>query len=644
MDDTINSQNMQQSSPQGVTPAQSSIPAQPLQPGQAAPIGQPIQGTAQQVIQQQPIYPPQPVIQPVPPRYTSPVANSTASPVPPTPPAGGSTTPRITLEDLYGPSGFAEESPSPAVPTPLSQPLRAVPVTPPVVNPPAQQDALPDLPTVPQEPENDAPKPAAPLSMETPPQATLPLRKSSFQSAEMPSASQPPQVPPGNTPPASSPEKPSQGPNKLKLFRLLFAGIGILVSLVVLLFVVQFLSSVFHPSSSSSKVTLVYWGLWEDANTMQASISEFETQHPNITIAYEKQDPKQYTQRLLTHMQQGDGPDIFRYHSSWLPLLKGDLAPIPTSVISKQDVQNSFYPVVRNDLVKNGALYGIPLEVDTLSLFVNNALLKNANVQVPTTWDAFTSDARALTVKDANGKIKIAGAALGTYDNITHAPDILSALMLQNGVNLQTITPSGNAADAITFYTSFATGESNVWDSTLDPSMLAFAKGNLAMYFGYSWDVFMIKASNPNLDFSIYPIPHLPGRNTTTASYWVEGVSAKSQHQKEALEFMHFLAQKSTEATLYTEESKTRLFGEPYAHSDLGATLKNTPLVYPFVEQATDAISSFFAGETDDATLNGQMNGYLGNAIRSVLNGTSAQSAVDTLTQGVQQVEKQYGF
>lgn len=622
---------------QGVYQPQQAYPNQQFPPSQSMPAAQP----------QTPINPvwqstPQPIQQPAEVQQTTVGPSSTEQMT--------SSSPKITLEDLYGPSGFADQS-SPLQPL-TTQPAESVPVppvAPGVASVAPGTSAIPDLPSLSQ------PSPVTAIQLEEVPSAPeqpvvtpvpgLPLRKGIFQEAGQMEGSAPPPIPPS---PPSSPsdtkDASSRGLNKLRVLRLLFGGLGVLLFMVVILFVVQYLSAVFHPSGSSSKVTLVYWGLWEDNNTMQSIISEFESQHPNITVDYEKQDPKQYSERLLTRIQQGNGPDIFRYHSSWLPTLQPVLAPLPTSVISKQELQGNFYPVVRMDLVRNGALYGIPLEVDTLSLFVNNTIFKNAKAQVPTTWDDFTSTARALTVKDANGKIKIAGAALGTYDNITHAPDIISALLVQNGVDLKTMAPASNASDALTFYTSFATGDSNVWDNTLDPSMLAFARGNLAMYFGYSWDIFLVKASNPNLDFSIYSIPHLPGRNTTTASYWVEGVSAKSQHQKEALEFMHFLAQKSTEATLYTEESKTRLFGEPYARTDLGATLKNTPLVYPFVLQANDAASSFFAGETDDSALNGQMNGYLGNAIRSVLNGTSAQSAVDTLTKGVQQIEKQYGF
>lgn len=418
--------------------------------------------------------------------------------------------------------------------------------------------------------------------------------------------------------------------------------LGALALLLILLVGFRFVSGLLQ-NGSKGKVTLAYWGLWEDANVMQAAIAGFESENPNIHVEYVKQDPKEYSQRVLTRIQDGNGPDIFRYHTTWLPEFLPALLPLSKDVLSSDDLTKNYYPVVKNDVVKKGAIYGIPLGIDTLALFVNNDLMKKAKVSVPTTWDTFITVARGLTVKDANGKIKVAGASIGTYDNITHAPDIMSLLFVQNGVDLTTMLPAQNASDALTFYTSFAKDQTSVWDDTLDPSQLGFARGNIAMYFGYSWDIFAIKAASPNLDFSIYPVPHLPGRNTTIASYWAEGVSSKSKHPKEALLFMKYLAKKDTLSKLYTEESKTRLFGELYPRIDLATSLKDNPLVAPFIAQAGNATSSFFAGETHDTGINAQMNGYLGNAIRAVLKDTSPQSALDTLTKGVAQVLQQYG-
>lgn len=424
-------------------------------------------------------------------------------------------------------------------------------------------------------------------------------------------------------------------------FTILKLIVGLLVFIIVAFVAIRFVLPNFG-GEKNGKVNLVYWGLWEDENTMKVIISDFERENPKISVNYSKQDIKQYRQRLTTRSESGTGPDIFQFHNTWISMLKNVLVPLPEDVISKTEFQKEFYPVIQKDLIKSGAIYGIPVGIDTLSLFVNTEILKAAGVDTPTTWEEFQDVSRTLTVKDETGQIKTAGAAMGTFDNITHAPDIVSLLFAQNGADINNLSQdSDQASDALRFYASFANDEARVWDETLDPSRLAFAKGNLAMYFGYSWDIFVIKALNPQLSFAIYPVPRLPGREKTIASYWANG-AAKSKHQKEALSFMKFLSKKDTEQKLFTQSSKTRLFGQPYGRISLANSLKDNIYVYPFVQQAPFAVSSFFVSDTFDDGLNDQMNAYLGNAVRSVLGNTSPQSAVETLAAGVSQVLDKY--
>ncbi|HEV2339525.1 MAG TPA: extracellular solute-binding protein [Patescibacteria group bacterium] len=483
---------------------------------------------------------------------------------------------------------------------------------------------------------------AAPVGETIPPEVAALIQEPSVAPVRRDTPQIPPPPPPDSTVQKSTPLQQESGHGFPKP---LLITLGALVVFAGILIIFSLLKSFFgNVTGGSGKVTITYWGLWEDANVMQPLIADFEKQHPTITVDYEKQDPNQYAQRLLVRSQQGNGPDIFRYHISWADELSQILLPLPSDIISKDDLDKNYYPVVKQDLVKNGALYGIPLEMDTLALFVNNTLLGNAKAQVPSTWDDFVTVAKALTQKNTSGQILVAGASIGTFDNVTHAPDIVSLLFLQNGVDLKTITPAQNASDALQFYTSFASGNNPVWSNNLDNSELAFSKGNVAMYFGYSWDIFSIQAANPNLNFSVHPVPHLPGRNNTVASYWVEGVSAKSKHQSESLLFMKYLAQKDTLTKLYTEEAKTRAFGELYPRSDFAGFLQDNQLLYPFLKQATNAQSSLFAGDTYDTTgMNAKLNQYLGGAVRGVLGNTSPETAVQTLTQGVSQVLSQYG-
>lgn len=393
------------------------------------------------------------------------------------------------------------------------------------------------------------------------------------------------------------------------------------------------------------QVTLTYWGLWEDNGIMQGIISDFERENPSIKVEYSKQNPKQYKDRLLTRINNDTGPDIFRFHNTWYPMISKVLLPIPKDIISKEEFSRNYYPVAQKDLIKNGAIYGIPLEIDTLALFINKSLSQSAGLSAPVTWNDFINNARAMTVKDENNKIKTAGAAMGTYKNVTHAPDILSLLFLQNGVDFNNVEKSSDRIQgALSFYTSFATDQNNIWDNTLDSSILAFSKGNLGMFFGYSWDYFTIKQFNPDLSFTIVPVPQLPGQNTTLASYWAEGVSAKSKHQKEALLFMKFLAKKDTAAKLYQAQAKTRAFGEPYARIDLSDTLKTNSDVYTFVFQAPSASSSIFVDSTFDEGLNQEANTYLENAVNKILeNNGSIQAAFDDFSKGFTQVLQKYG-
>lgn len=426
--------------------------------------------------------------------------------------------------------------------------------------------------------------------------------------------------------------------------KLLSILIGIVVVLLIIVVVFIFVLPRFK-SSKSEKITLSYWGLWEDAAVFAPIIADFHRTHPNITIKYEKQDIKtqgKYVDRIRTRINNGLGPDLYRFHNSWLIQLNGFLLPLPSDVLSATELDTKYFNVVKRDLKKDGAYYGIPLSIDTLCLFINNAIFQAAGAQPPRIWNDFFNTALHLTVKEeATNKIITAGAALGTYDNVAHAADIISLIMVQNGADLKNLSgpTRKNVEAALTYYTLFNKDENRVWDDTLDNSKLAFAKGNLAMYFGYSWDILEIKAINPNLDFQVVSVPQLPGgKADTIASYWADGVSSKTKHPKEAFEFLKFLASRSSLEKIYAAQVNLRRFGSPYPRRDMTPLLKSTPLIYSFVKQADTSVSTLFSSDTYDANLDDSLNGYLANAVRSIIGNTaSVESAVDTLANSVNQ-------
>jgi len=438
----------------------------------------------------------------------------------------------------------------------------------------------------------------------------------------------------------------------LKKILLIAGGILGVVAVIIIIFIIVLRLR----SSQPQKITLVYWGLWEDQAIFEPVFAEFEKLHPNITIEYEQQDIKglgNYTQRLNTRIKSGsDAPDLFRYHNSWLPEIKDSLLPLPSEVIAGTGIDTDFYPV-KDPIGLSSAkvYYGIPLEVDDLSLFVNNALMKAGGYQVPTTWNDFRDTALNLTVKDGSGKILKSGAAIGTYDNVDHASDIISLLLIQNGADLTSLNGSHkqNADQALTYYTYFATSDPSnpgqdhrTWDSTMDDSTLAFAKGNVAMYFGYSWDILEIEGVNKDLDFSIYPVPHpAGGSKSTIASFWEEGVSASTKHPKEAFELLQFMAQKDSLEQIFKNQSDTHAVGSPYPRISMASELKSNSLLYPFVSQlsSSTAYSTPFSSDTYDSYLDDNLNTGLQADIGKIINsGFSVDSAVDEIAGNLKNV------
>lgn len=423
---------------------------------------------------------------------------------------------------------------------------------------------------------------------------------------------------------------------------------GLIVIVVILLLVIFVVVPRISPKKEE-KVTLQYWTAFEDKAPLVAAAAEFTRLNPNIKVEVEKQDIKslgKYIDRLDTRMKNGTGPDIFRYHNSWITELNSLalLLPLPEEVIRVTELDKKFYPTVERDLKVKGAYYGAPIHFDTLSLFVNTELFKQAGISTyPTTWEDLYPLAISLTVPEGPGKIKTSGMAIGTFDNVSHAPDIMSLLLLQNGAKLTDLAGSGTSAtQAFDFYTSFV--KQTVWNDSMENSTLAFAKGNVAMYLGYSWDIFQIKAINPDLQFAVLPAPYVTGgKNLTVASYWVEGVSSKSRYPAQSFEFLKFLASRSTMESLYSQESKTRLFGELYPRSDMAELLEENTLIAPFVAQGKNAVSTIFSANTYDDAMIDSLNSYLGDAIRSINNdNTSSETAVETLSAGVAQIFGRY--
>ena len=425
------------------------------------------------------------------------------------------------------------------------------------------------------------------------------------------------------------------------------------------LLIVLFLTSGFGCANKMDKetrhkmrrITLNYWRVWDGPDDFAEIIEQYHRLHPNITINYRKLRYEEYEQALIEAFAVDRGPDIFSIHNTWMRKYqsKGLLAPVPDKImmvypqakgnikkevvykkitrrsITPAQVKNDYVDVVYNDVViktkdeESGQIkemvYGLPLSVDTLAMYYNRDLFNNAGITAaPEYWNReFQQDVKKLTKQNNKGEIIQSGVALGGADNIERAPDILSVLMMQNGavmmdgnqVTFHRIPPVFKSReynpglDALRFYTDFANPAKEVysWNETLDSSLDLFIQNKLAIMFGYSYMLPIIKSRAPKLNFAIAPLPQIEGNlaNINFANYWVEVVSHKSKNKEEAWDFIQFAANKKW-VTSYLDKT-----GRPPALRFLVDKYKDNPETGVFTAQVLTAKSWYRGNDAPTA-------------------------------------------
>jgi len=388
-------------------------------------------------------------------------------------------------------------------------------------------------------------------------------------------------------------------------------------------------------------VTLTYWGLWESDAVMREIFSEFQKQNPGVTIEYVSNSPRDYRERLQTALQRGSGPDLFRFHASWVPMMRRELATLPRSVMTPEEYGQTFYQVAVDALTSNKNLVGIPHMYEGLGLFYNTDIFEKANVTPPKDWTELDQTAQKLTIRNGE-RIERAGAALGGTANVDNFSDIIALLILQNNGDPANLTIE-QTSDAYVYYSNFA--KRGIWDSTLPNSTYAFATEKVAMIIAPSWRAHEIKQINPNLKFAVAPVPQLAKeRPVAFASFWAEGVSAASKNQEVAWKLLKFLSSKDMLQKFYQDAAtKTpRSFGEIYPRADMGSLLAGDPFVGAFVSDAPKAKSWYMSSRTFDNGINDKIIKYVEDAINALVEGQPKGEVLGVAQQGINQVLQTY--
>jgi len=297
-------------------------------------------------------------------------------------------------------------------------------------------------------------------------------------------------------------------------------------------------------SSNQAVGTVVLWGT-EKTQDIASALDSFNGANKTFVVKYVQKDPVTFDQDLLEALASGTGPDMFFLPDNLAFHYANKIYTIPYQSYPLNTFKNTFASAGEVFLTSKGTL-AFPLTIDPMVMYYNrNMLDSNSIVAPPTYWDDFQNLVPLLTKKDANNQIVKSAVALGQYSNISNAKNILATLFMQignpiiaesNGSFVSTLSQTIGASDTsdlgsiLSFYTSFADPLKDVysWNGSFSNSQDFFSSDNLAFYFGYSSELSTLVNKNPNLNFSVAPLPQIKNASFKLTSAQVTGVAVSA--------------------------------------------------------------------------------------------------------------------
>lgn len=356
-------------------------------------------------------------------------------------------------------------------------------------------------------------------------------------------------------------------------------------------------SSSEDPGGSGGPVKLSMWTGFTggDRSAYEGLVKTFNDTHPDIQVTMEVQPWDTIAQKLPASWATGQGPDIAT--PNFDPNVLSQYLDT-NSVLALDDVGDGADQINVDKLASaavdaftvDDKLYAVPANVATLQLYYNKALFTAAGItDPPTTVDEFRADAKALT-KDG-----VYGLALGEKETIQMWPILqwLDGADIVDSGNCSVLDSPESVASLTTWAGLVQDGVAPVGLTGAEADSL-FSAGKAAMELNGPWAA--AGYTDAGIDLGVAAVPVGVDGPVTLASTVPLAVSAKTDHPKEAQEFLAWWtgqdAQKQFALASGYPPVRTDLGDDPDLQADdvvakFAAALPSARLYLPGVPDAT---------------------------------------------------------
>lgn len=338
------------------------------------------------------------------------------------------------------------------------------------------------------------------------------------------------------------------------------------------------------PPMTTDKITLTYMNFDSDVLTQELA-KKFMEKYPNITVNTTYVQVADYNTTLLNLISAGTVPDCFMYSDCDFALSNKLLYDM-TDLWNADPENQNLMPTINEygiGTYDSGRKWGTPIKYFPSAIYIDRNVMETLNQPMPdTNW---TWDQMIQLVKDTTDSTQSpayygigGGIRLDSLYGIAASQDIKGEFGWNGkGFNLS-IWAVGEQQQADLKLNHYVAPESNTMDMQNwlgDSTGWAGSSGHVAMmaepYWTYMnlWDTDAYK-KDLNIDFVPYPVPSVQkvdGPANAVATMDMGGISASTQHPREAYELLKFMGWGvdgwKAKLDIYHDQSITNATGDP---------------------------------------------------------------------------------
>ncbi len=313
-------------------------------------------------------------------------------------------------------------------------------------------------------------------------------------------------------------------------------------------------------------------------------ITLFEAENPGIKI--EQVHIADAGEVLTSRLASNDVPDILTHWPNSGDYMAAALEGYFVDLSNNPVADGALPSIIESIKLSNQKNYAVPISINTQGVFYNKNLFAEHNLEIPQTWDEF------VTLCDDIKGINELPLIFPDKDAWTIGQQLRMLLALDmDGYELIDQVKAGNAdsleseglkdiADKFVYLRQY--GQLDSLGTSYEQAIFEFASGNSFMFWQGIWAIPSINKANPDLEYSMFPLPGKTGRETSV-EYGVDLALVIGNKSPEIIEaasrFVSFVASPEI-GQLYADTD-----GSPSALKDV---MFNSDVSGPVVELVQD--------------------------------------------------------